>query len=491
VGTLTQTDSGLIQQESTWASCPAWLTEVQDTPGRITYAGGKVTLSTSDPSQFAYLRTVALDKASAFVCRAKFTCAVNPYEAAMVTLSSAPTGAITLADDVCRSLFYTNTGSPFVRGCDDAYDTQDFSAAVDSSTEMMYEWVIGSTCGYKLRSLTDLSIIGQGSYANDLTYDPCWTIGDMFSAHHQGSWVISEMQMLDGLTATVTGILNGYHVDVTDPSDAVVAHATSTGTSVAVDISALQYPYSGKVKVYDTDGGDLKATYTGNLYGGWVGAYVGVIPPTVTAVTPAKGLNNSTVSITNIAGTLFAAGAGVKLKKTGESDIAASNVTVVSSSKITCDVNLTGAADGQWDVEVTNADTGAGTLATAFMIYDVADIHILGKVFTPPISCTLGNLASVEVDGFCQCFANLIGYTMATPAAQTAIFRKDGNRNAIEGLASSPILKTSTGEMSAVATADAVAGFFHVITGVALSSDKPGAVAVIKDGSTTVASITL
>ncbi|MBT7300437.1 MAG: hypothetical protein HN849_13030, partial [Victivallales bacterium] len=90
--------------------------------------------------------------------------------------------------------------------------------------------------------------------------------------------------------------------------------------------------------------------------------------PTVTGIAPGTGANSGSVSITNLAGTGFLAGASVKLVKTGETDIAATSVAVASASQITCTFDLTSAAVGDWDVVVTNSDAQSGTLAAGFTV---------------------------------------------------------------------------------------------------------------------------
>jgi len=90
--------------------------------------------------------------------------------------------------------------------------------------------------------------------------------------------------------------------------------------------------------------------------------------PTVTGITPSSGVNTGTVHITNLAGTNFQSGATVKLTKSGQSDINATNVTVVSPSQITCDFDLTGAATGQWNVVVRNPDSQTGQLDNGFTV---------------------------------------------------------------------------------------------------------------------------
>jgi hypothetical protein len=93
-----------------------------------------------------------------------------------------------------------------------------------------------------------------------------------------------------------------------------------------------------------------------------------VISPRVYSITPSSGLNTGVIHITNLAGANFRAGATVKLTKVGQSNINATNVVVVSASKITCDLNLTGAASGAWDVVVTNPDGQSGTLVGGFTV---------------------------------------------------------------------------------------------------------------------------
>ena len=90
--------------------------------------------------------------------------------------------------------------------------------------------------------------------------------------------------------------------------------------------------------------------------------------PTLTGITPSSAFNTGIVHITNLAGTNFQAGASVKLARLGQADINATNVNVVSSSRITCDFDLTGAAIGLWDVVVTNPDARDYRLSNSFIV---------------------------------------------------------------------------------------------------------------------------
>ena len=101
-----------------------------------------------------------------------------------------------------------------------------------------------------------------------------------------------------------------------------------------------------------------------------IGAYesCSTAPPTLTSITPNNGANTGPVDITNLAGTGFVTGATVKLTKAGQGDIEGISVTVVSSTKITCRFDLSGAAAGPWNVVLTNPDTQGGTLANGFTV---------------------------------------------------------------------------------------------------------------------------
>jgi hypothetical protein len=90
-------------------------------------------------------------------------------------------------------------------------------------------------------------------------------------------------------------------------------------------------------------------------------------PPVVTSITPSEGFYLETLNITDLAGENFHPGADVRLLKSGEADIVAASVAVVSPEMITCTIYLNGPA-GYWDVAVTNADGGSDTLPSAFWV---------------------------------------------------------------------------------------------------------------------------
>lgn len=74
--------------------------------------------------------------------------------------------------------------------------------------------------------------------------------------------------------------------------------------------------------------------------------------PEVASVSPNNGLNNQSVNIV-VSGAKFHKSAYVKLTKAGQPDIVATNLEV-AKEQITCAVDLSGKAEGQWDVVVVN-----------------------------------------------------------------------------------------------------------------------------------------
>ena len=90
--------------------------------------------------------------------------------------------------------------------------------------------------------------------------------------------------------------------------------------------------------------------------------------PTVTSITPPSCYNNTSASITNLAGTNFANGATVLLTRSGYTNITATEVVVVSPTKITCTLPVTGKTAGYYNVVVRNPDGKEGTLNNGFHV---------------------------------------------------------------------------------------------------------------------------
>jgi PGF-pre-PGF domain-containing protein len=119
--------------------------------------------------------------------------------------------------------------------------------------------------------------------------------------------------------------------------------------------------------------------------------------PEISGITPAAGVNTTSVSITNLAGSGFWTGhpTDVMLNRTGQPDIVATGVTVVDDTNITCTFDLTGFEEGIWNVVVTNPDGQEAMLPDGFRIWApapvITSINPASGVNTSAVSIT--NLA--------------------------------------------------------------------------------------------------
>jgi hypothetical protein len=143
--------------------------------------------------------------------------------------------------------------------------------------------------------------------------------------------------------------------------DSVIASTTANDGEFPWDIPSGQTPgadYGVRVtSVSEPDATDVSdATFE-------------ITSPAVTGATPNVGFNQGTRSVT-IQGTGFVSPAMVKIARSTE--IAATNVRVVSGTQIACDLPLTGAEAGTWDVVVTNASGNVVTLTGGFTILPAA-----------------------------------------------------------------------------------------------------------------------
>jgi Tol biopolymer transport system component/subtilisin family serine protease len=151
-----------------------------------------------------------------------------------------------------------------------------------------------------------------------------------------------------------------------NPSDSYTSTSawSPDGTKIAFG-SNMEGNYNIYVMNPDGTGQNRLTTNTGhNIYPAWSrNNYL-----TVTSITPAFGANTGSVSITNLAGTNFASGAIVRLTRNGFTNITATGVTVVSPTRITCTLPLTGTTEGQYNVVVRNLDGKEGVLTNGFTI---------------------------------------------------------------------------------------------------------------------------
>ena len=145
--------------------------------------------------------------------------------------------------------------------------------------------------------------------------------------------------------------------------------------------------YAMKVKKFEPGVFTALSSLVSAVAGFYFGAKTAAAPqnaakvpaPEVSDINPEAGEINSVVTITNLSGSGFQAGAAVSLVL-GPVKISAENVNVVSSTKITCIFNLTQktARLGNWNVVVTNPDGQKDILAEGFEIKH-------GPIYSPDI----------------------------------------------------------------------------------------------------------
>ena len=171
------------------------------------------------------------------------------------------------------------------------------------------------------------------------------------------------------LTMTGTGFLTGSRVKIAKSGRADV-FATDVNVINASNLSCsfnLTGAATGYWDVIVSTGTSGSATAT--LYNGLF-----ISSLSVCSITPSSAYNNSTVSITNLEGSGFQTGSTVKLSKSGQSDINGSNVTVLYSTQIACDINLTNAPTGYWDVVVSTGGPASmsAVLSNGFYVNSIA-----------------------------------------------------------------------------------------------------------------------
>jgi exopolysaccharide biosynthesis protein len=183
--------------------------------------------------------------------------------------------------------------------------------------------------------------------------------------------------------------------------------------------------------------------------------------PTVTSITPAWGSNNGTTSVTDLAGANFQSGASVKLTRSGQSDIAATGVSVVNSTKITCSLGLSGKKTGLWNVVVTNPDLQSGTLANGFGIGLTAGLPLAGTTIRSLLQtaavaasgsrlfCVWGKVQTIDARTFwlddgsgIQIKVFAPGYSVATGSYAAAI-------GAVDVSVTPPVLISASGKIKA------------------------------------------
>ncbi len=158
-------------------------------------------------------------------------------------------------------------------------------------------------------------------------------------------------------------------------------------SGVAALIKARNSSYtSAQIKSAILDHVDKKPSLSGKVVtGGRLNAYSAVQSVIVNSnlviasITPSYGANTGSVNITSLAGNNFMSGATILLTRSGIANITATGVSVVSATRITCTLPLSGATAGKYDIVVTNPDGKQGVLLGGFTVTSSNDIPVVGN----------------------------------------------------------------------------------------------------------------
>jgi sugar lactone lactonase YvrE/imidazoleglycerol phosphate dehydratase HisB len=220
-----------------------------------------------------------------------------------------------------------------------------------------------------------------------------------------GNCRVLEFKALSLASITPGSALNTGSVNVSNlagsdflTGDVVMLAKTGQNSIQAANVSVLN---SGKITCAFNLTGKATGYWdvvvstggTGSLSAKLVNGFL-IKTMTASSITPNRGDIAGPVNITDLAGQNFAVGAEVKLTKTGENSINASSVTVVSSSKIACLLDLRNKATGYWNVVVSTGGTGSlsSTLSNGFLITVVTVTTVTVSSITPVTGKNNGSL---------------------------------------------------------------------------------------------------
>ncbi|WOF16453.1 PGF-pre-PGF domain-containing protein [Methanoplanus sp. FWC-SCC4] len=117
------------------------------------------------------------------------------------------------------------------------------------------------------------------------------------------------------------------------------------------------------VGAYEANSGVL------GMWGGKAYVVINVPAPTFTSIVPSSALTDNASAGVTITGSNYLGKPVIKLEKAGQANINAKEVVVsAGNTTITCSFDLTGAAAGAWDINITNPDSKSVTAADAFTV---------------------------------------------------------------------------------------------------------------------------
>ncbi|MDD5188451.1 MAG: PKD domain-containing protein, partial [Methanoregula sp.] len=263
------------------------------------------------------------------------------------------------------------------------------------STDNGATWTqVNASSGWSARAwhnsiaMPDGSIVLMGGYDGSVYYPDVWR-----STDNGAMW--TQVNASAGWTP------RAWHSSVAMPDGSIVLMGGQTGSGNINDV--WRFVPAGSLQQNPSYTYIIPGTYQVSLQAYNAGGYnstrktgyiaVNAPAPVVTGITPATGQNTTTISITNLAGTSFYGSPLVNLTKTGQSNITATEVTVVDSTNITCTFDLAGKTVGLWNVTVVNPDKQTGSLIGGFLVTNitpapVADFTGIPRTGTEPLTVT-------------------------------------------------------------------------------------------------------
>lgn len=177
------------------------------------------------------------------------------------------------------------------------------------------------------------------------------------------------------------------------------------------------------------------------------GAFTYIAPPSVSGVNPSELTNNQNFSGIIVSGQGFQNGATVKFRKSGQSDIACTNVVFNDSSSLSCDADFQGAEPGSWNVEVTNADGQVG-LGTELMNIagEVTQIKFITPeyVIKPTIASQAIRIQLQDDAGRAASFSENIAVNLSKTSATGEFSLSRTSWNSVDSISFAPSETTKT-----------------------------------------------
>ncbi len=281
------------------------------------------------------------------------------------------------------------------------YDSHDQLLYNDEGGWLGYSWGFGNTTGWGLAKfvpISDAVVTRVEFWTTDVTTDVDVYLYDSFDGTSPGALLASKQDLAFSEAGYHSVPLPPLPVAAGDDVIAVIKFTNATyNYPIPLDDDGLLGPYRGYVS-HNGSSWSMASRDVGIRVR--INTNIPVLTPTVTSIAPNMGANTGPVRITDLAGSNFMSGASVKLTRLGHPDISAANVNVVTATQITCDMDLTGAATGLWNVVVTNLGGVSGTLTNGFTITEsiIIPAPVVTSI-TPNTGVNTGTLHITDLAG--------------------------------------------------------------------------------------------